>query len=269
MIFGGIGDAIGDFLGSESISGSGGDVKVQTRDVLNELQKQLLNQVLLSFLLDIDLTDLEADIPGISAAEEGTVGGLEQILGQVLSGENVSQVAGGTLTDILTRDATDIDEFFETNVADPLFQQFEEDILPGIEGRFGGQFFGGERRETEARAREDLIDALARGRADVALRGREFDTASQLQAAGLAPGVGRAPSELLLALQGGLSLPRGIKKEQLAAQSERLRQILAALNVKEFENIAAGVPGQTGLLPGLFSGFGSGFAEGLGGFLFD
>ena len=246
------------FFGSEP------KLDVKTKGLLSDEQARLLNEVLLPFLQQSDVAQSITDVPGVNPLEAGTILGFEDLLAGQLTGEGSTETAAGTLGDILTRDPTDIDDFFETNVAAPLLEQFEEDIIPDIGNRFAGQFFGGERRDAEAQAREDLIDALVRGRADVALRGREFDTGAQIQAAGLTPSIDQAPILELLGIQEGAGLPRNVSLAQLAQQNQRIQQVLAALGLKTKENIGAGLPGQTGAVQSATDAFAQGFGSSVG-----
>ncbi len=237
-------------------------LKVKTRDVLTAQQKGLNRDVLIPFLQG-QLSDTSFfGETGLSGTELTSLEGLEQLALQTAEGGGLRGEAAGTLSELLQADSgAASDEFFETNISAPLLEQFRRDIIPGIANRFGGQFFGGERRESEARAREDLIDALTRGRADVKLRGEELDRTTRLQATQQAGQFDAGTAELLGRLSELASRPR---TEQEQAEVTRIALILQALGVREFENIAAGLPGQQGLISGAIQEFSGGFGQGLG-----
>lgn len=176
-----------------------------------------------------------------------------------------TSVAGlSALEEIFGRDPTDFEDFFETNIQDPLVEGFEEDIL-GIGTRFSGSFFGGERREAESRSREDLLDALVAGRASTALSFRQQDTQNALSALGLIPSVAGfastsefaapiAKGNILLGLLGGGGTERGVVQQQLDEKNRRLRTGLESLGIGGFENIVFNNPGSEGFIGPLVGG---------------
>ncbi len=203
----------------------------------------------------------KAKISSLSTLTSEQENALRDILGllpaDVAAGQQIA--AGGTtglsaaqraVLGILQRDATDIEDFFQTNIAGPLLEQFERDILPGIaRGSVGrtGSGLSGERLEQENRAREDLIEALARGRSDVALRGREIDTQAILGAAGI----------------GGQ-----LSSTQLGARSARVDELLRAIFGQAKENIATVTGGSAGLVGPALQGFSAGIGSAAGAKIF-
>ena len=64
--------------------------------------------------------------------------------------------------------------FYDTNVRDPLLEDFQENVLPGIGRKFATSgFYGSDRIRSDDLAREDLLDELVKGRANLALQDRE------------------------------------------------------------------------------------------------
>ena len=223
-----------------------------------------------------------------SPLELQSLAGLEA-LGASLPGDQTESSRAATRTgvaglealeELFGRDPTDFDEFFETNIRDPLVEDFNEDIL-GLGTRFSGSFFGGERREAERGAREDLLDALVAGRASTALSFRQQDTEAALNALGLLPGIAGfastsefaapiAQGNILLGLLGGGGAERGVVQQQLNEKNRRLRTGLEALGIGGFENIVFNNPGTTGFIPSLVGAVAGneGFGAAAGKFLF-
>ncbi len=203
--------------------------------------------------------------PGISNLEQMSLASLEQQAMNLASGEGPVAAASTALQGILTGGPQDIDEFFTSNVAQPLQTEFLEDILPDISRRTARNFFGGERRSIEQNAIEDLVDQLSRERSRLAFETRESDLNRKLQAAGIAGDVALNP---LIQLLGAGSVPRGIEgdlidaeraefERQTGQQNTVVNQILAALGLETQENIVSTpvvVPGQEGILGDLISG---------------
>ena len=99
-----------------------------------------------------------------------------------------------TLNRLMNADPTAFEEYFQTNVYDPLTEQYEEEIAPQIKSRFAPSgFYSSQRLEAEQNASEDLLDALSRDRARLAYESREsaLDRALGAAQAGGQIGVGQ------------------------------------------------------------------------------
>ncbi len=215
-----------------------------------------------------------------SPLELQSLSGLESVASQVIGGQEGAIQQGGqtasggldALLNIFTQGPQDIDDFFNETVQQPLLQDFSENILPDLQTRFSSQFFGGERRESEGRAREDLIDALTRERARTAFGARQDDFQNTLQGLGVLPGAVQAPFgasgaaiDNLRGLLGAGQQPRNVVQQQLNERNRRVQEALAALGIGGTENIVFNNPGSEGLLSSAIGSFAG--SAGAGDFL--
>jgi len=197
------GGAAGGFLGGDAKEAS-----TQQFSTLSGAQQQLFNQQLIP-LLTQGGAEFGGQAPGPAAQrlESLSLTGLEKIFGgeggifgkeqELLSGllspdragaisnfqelqtafrsplANAQGIGNATLERLLSGQATDFEDFFQTNVAQPLQEQFSEDIIPGLDRRFAGRFSGSERISAEEAAREDLIDSLTQSRSSLAFQTAE------------------------------------------------------------------------------------------------
>ena len=214
-------------------------------------------------------------VSGPTDIEQMSLTALEQRSQQLATGGDPNLAAAAeALTGILSRDSTDINEFFNTNVKDPLLESFNEDIRPAISSRFSDQFFGSDRKNADMRANEDLIETLGRERSRTAFEARQFDTQAILEAAGLMPSVtGAGTQELLQILDAG-SLERDIEDRRLSGEfekfvtNEQLQQgrtgnLLDFLTPGNVENITTVKRGKKGLLSSFAEGAGAGAGQAL------
>jgi len=230
---------------SDILFGTKPKATITGKTTLTEEQQKLFEETVFPFL--------DEPIAGqpLSSTEQLSLAALEEQAIQAVSGDTAGTQAQGALGDIFSRGPTDISEFFESNIRDPLLKDFNEIILPGIGKRFAGQFFSGERAEGERSAVDDLLRTLTSERSKIALAGREQDTDAILRAAGLAPGADAGVLSNLMGLFEGGGLGRNIDRQ-------RLHDILAALGIQTTENIGIGTGGSSGLLGGLLGGVGTG-----------
>ena len=242
--------ALSDFL-----FGTKPKATIRGKTTLNKEQQDLFKNIVFPFLNE--------PIAGqsLSKTEQLSLEAIEQQAVKAATGDTTGTQAQSTLKDILSRDATDISEFFKTNIRDPLMKDFNETILPGIGKRFAGSFFSGERAEGERSAVDDLLRTLTSERSRVALAGREQDTDAMLRAAGLAPGADAGVLANLMKLFEGGGLGRNIDRQ-------RLHDILAALGIQTTENIGIGTGGSSGLLSSLLGGASKGLGKAAGTALF-
>ncbi|KKM03380.1 hypothetical protein LCGC14_1775010 [marine sediment metagenome] len=235
---------------SDILFGTKPKATITGKTTLTEEQQKLFEETVFPFL--------DEPIAGqpLSSTEQLSLAALEEQAIQAVSGDTAGTQAQGALGDIFSRGPTDISEFFESNIRDPLLKDFNEIILPGIGKRFAGQFFSGERAEGERSAVDDLLRTLTSERSKIALAGREQDTDAILRAAGLAPGADAGVLSNLMGLFEGGGLGRNIDRQ-------RLHDILAALGIQTTENIGIGTGGSSGLIGGLLGGVGTGIGAGI------
>lgn len=201
-------------------------------------------------------------------AEQLSLDALEQMVTGFATGggnqqvQDASDTATSFLESIIGQGPRDIDDYFTKTVQEPLLEDFD-DILQGTRNRFqsSGNLFSGERREAEARSREDLFDVLGRERTRVAFDERARDINTGMQAAGALPGIAGAGAQFDLAQLAGLSqlatglggTERGVAQAQLDEENRRVREILGALGIPAVENVGVSTPGQEGVIPGIIS----------------
>ena len=240
--------------------------RIDTVSTLNPTQQTLLDEVLGPFLTSPGLGGFTPEAfqpsggrlaPDLSSLERTSLAGLEALaLGEGAAGENVTN-AQDALNRIFTQGPTDFSDFFNTNVRDPLLEDFNENIIPGIGRRFARNFFSDDRRRVEGEAVGDLTDALTRSRSELAFSTRESDANRILQALGLTNQVALGPDIATLAAG---AVPRGVEGDLIGAErdefirqqderDQRIAQILAALGIPAIENIVTAptvVAGESG-----------------------
>lgn len=278
---GGFLGGVGDFLFGEDSS-----VTNQQLPTLTPEQKAFLDRLL-------PLIEGRLGSGGESTNTELlSLEGLSNLVNQASGlpgGSGVQSQATGTaskgltaLDQILEAGPQDIDAFFKASVQDPLLEAFSEDILPAIQTRFAPQFFGGERRESEARAREDLVDTLARERTKFGFESREAQEERRLRGAAAAPSVaggaaavpfaGQAARQgaVLPTVSAGVAQGGAPDQRRLDEMNRRIREALAAIGLPAFENVTTVDQGSAGLIPGLATGLAgnAGFGAALGGLIF-
>ncbi len=249
---------IGDFLfGTEPES------QQDQLSLLTEQQKRIAD-FLEPFLTSENLGTIEGvQTPPLSSIQETSLAGLEQLTAGIAGGGTEQQDLLSTgrtaATDILTRDATDIEDFFRTNIADPSLKFFNEEISPAITSKFAPSgFFSSERLDAEAGSREDLLRFLTQSRESVALKGREQDTNALLKALTSLGGLrGTELGDLSGVLAAG-ELPRDAFREEaigpIQERERRLNSIFKALGIPGVENVVTTTPGTPGLINSLASG---------------
>lgn len=226
------------------IFGSKSQANISQHPTLTPEQQEAL-KALLAALGEPDATEQVG-----SGLEFASLEALSDLSRQLTTGQGVGatlQAANTALQRALDPRGEDFEQFFQDAVFRPMMQQFQEDILPTLSNRFAASgFHSSDRLRQEARATEDLLEALAAERAKMA----DTALARALQAAQLAPGVAGAPVEIQ-----DLMNRAGARRRQ-----ERLNALLQAIGVQGVENIATVTPG----MPGAFQSFLGGAGEGLG-----
>lgn len=204
----------------------------------------------------------------LSNAENLSLAALEE-RSRALAAGGDNDIAVDALNKILTRDATDVESFFKTNIQQPAVNDFSEVVRPALEANFADQFFGSARRDASQNADEELIKYLTQARTETALRGREQDTNAILQALSLAPTVNQAGTTEQLNILNALSTPRDVAQGGLDREFQRFLETQRQQNTitqlaNQFvgtphqENITTVTEGSGGLLGGFLSSAGAG-----------
>ena len=190
-----------------------------------------------------------------------SLAGLEA-LGTSIPGGEAGAAAAGTgleaLERLFTQGPQDIDKFFTETIEKPALESFREDIIPDIRTRFAPQFFGGERREAEGRATEDLIESLTRERARVGFEARDTDQLNILRGLSVLPGAAGAEftgatsrTNILSSLLGAGGTTRDVTQQQLNERNRRIQEALSSIGIEGFENIVFNNPGSEGFIPNI------------------
>lgn len=220
------------------------DIKKQT---LQTPEQQELMKQLMKFLGQYSQNG------ALGQLESTSLAGLERFAEEsAAGGSELFQTGSASLQRLLGEGEDDFSQYFETNIKEPLLKGFEEDVMPRIGRRFGSSgFFGSERQQADESARADLLESLVRGKSQTALGARQ----QNVQVAGLIPGFesARYGAGLSTAMAG------------LDERRKRLAQVLAALGIRGFENIATVDPGSMGAVNIGGQAFMEGWGSSMGG----
>ncbi len=234
---------IGDML-----FGSEPGVTTKKLDTLLPEQEEALLELIQVLLSDMGLVGAEG--VELTDLENVALDVIGQQIGDIGAGDfGVLDEAEGFISDLfkLSTDKDLLSSFFQSNVVGPL-EEVLGDQFSEIGGRFAGQFFGGERREAEGRAREDFFDASVAG-------ANEFALALQgLAASGVSavPKLAEARTSSLLGLTQGAGLKRRASEDEMA---RIIDDLLASIGIQGIENIVIGDAGSSGLLGDIGLGF--------------
>lgn len=258
--------------------GEGPSTELTTMNLMTPRQLELLQNLLIE---GIDISKSGVLQPGTFERElmpgEGvgsSLAALEEAAMRSATGE-LQQESERFLTDLIsgkgsTSGQDAFESFFQSNIQEPALRDFSTQVLPAISRDFGGSnFFSSERRQTEDRAREDLLRGLTQARSSGALEQRQRDTTNRLagtQAASATQGQNISNLAQLFNAQTGatqLDIDTLMADLQKFGVEEELRnqlfnQILQAINTRTFENIVLNDPGSTGLVQSFLSGGGGG-----------
>lgn len=227
------------------------DPSLETKRLPTKTQQQ---RDTLSTLID-ELGGGEINAEGMSDRELDEV---DEVLGRIGGRRSLSDQAMGNVEELLGRSGN-LEQFFETNVAEPLTERFEEEVIPGIGDRFGGAgFFSSERRDAESDAMDELAGQLTQERSRVMLEEPRNDLQTGTNALASLFESERGLDTLALETTG---LPRRTREEQ---RQRQIQNILDTIGIDTFENVAGMNPGtQSGMLGGFMSGIGSGMGSSM------
>lgn len=179
----------------------------------------------------------------LSGLETQSLAGISNIIsggGPSVGGQDIVGAGNKALQDLLagTPGGESLQDFIETNIVGPSLNLLNKDLLPGVNRRTAGNFFGSANLEAEARAREDIINAITRESSAVAFaeRGRRGEEVlgalGQLSAPEQARGT--AIQNLLSSLAAG-GVERGVTQADLSTslgiQEQRQRDVFNILNL--------------------------------------
>lgn len=173
---------------------------------------------------------------GLGNLESTSLRGLERFAEEGAAGGSELYKSGSDMIQrILSQGKDDFENFFQSNVQEPLLTDFEENVMPRISRQFGRSgFFGSDRIRQDETAREDLLSALVRGKQETVLGARQ----QNIQATGLIPGLESARAGGILAgSEAGLDERR-----------KRIQQLMQALGLDTVENITTVTGGSSGFI---------------------
>ena len=227
----------------------GGDssAEVRQQDIISGDQRRVLNNLL--ELLSGEVTEFDQS-PELTERQGVAQEGIDDFIGG-LSGINQA------LQESISYDPQIVDEFFQTNIRDPMMQDFQENVLPDIGRRYGGAFFGSERREADQNAQDELINALVRARSDVAMKERGRATTALSNVPGLAAVFGESANFA--------DLEENKRQQAFNERMQLIQMLLGGSTSQTLENIALVRQGSPGLLGGFVQGVGEGAGRALGG----
>lgn len=247
-----------DFLFGEAPS-----QEITPQTTLTPEQEKLLK------LIISQITEGQGETPfGIQsgALELQSLAGLEALGTAIPGGQEGTAAAGaglGALEALFTQGPQDIDKYFTETIEKPALEAFRETTIPDIRTRFAPQFFGGERREAERSATEDLIESLTRERARVGFEARGADLNRIIGGAGVLPGAvgsqfagATSQANIMLGLLGAGGTTRDVTQQQLNERNRRMQEALGSLGIQGFENIVFNDPGSTGFIPSALGSIG-------------
>lgn len=214
-------------------------------------QMEMLNQLMALLGGDLEGFDMNPELSGQGQDIQDMLNSLLPMFG----------AGSSTIQDLLTGEAQDISEVFTSTVQDPLLRDFRETVLPSIGRKFGGNFFGSDRREADARAGEDLLQTLGAERSRFSFQANEAAQDRRLGALGAIPGLSDAAGGF--AQFGDLEYTRGQTAQD--RRMELINALLEAVGQPTMENIGVVTPGQPGALSAFLSGAGQGIGRSLGG----
>jgi hypothetical protein len=205
----------------------------------------------------------DREAPGPNLAQQLSLAGMEEVArgGSAGVGGGIVDKGRETISNILGRDPTDFDEFFRTNVEDPLMEALTRPGSGGIstmkKAQVGsGNLFGSEYQKGVGRLFEDVYDTMGRERARMALDYRAQDTQDQLAALGMMPQIEGIEPMILGAIMQSADVAREGEMEQYGAEyAEFMRMIEEAWRRKAYASGLAtaqttattGAPGKQGV----------------------
>ena len=212
--------SIGDFLFGEEV-----DPTVEQRSTLTPEQGDLQRQ-LLAFLGQRLGSSGASPFPSL---EHLSLAGLETL---GASAQNPREQPEG-LGDLFGGQG--FEGFFDTTVQQPLLEQFQSEILPGISRQFGGNaFFDSDRGAADARAQDELLSTLTQERSRLGYQAAIDQNRAGLDAYTAGLQGDQTQAALISALLGGYGTLSNI---QQTPRNNTISQILAAIGTPSVENI--------------------------------
>ena len=251
---------LGSFV--SSIFGGGEEAEATTQSTMNAEQRKILEKLLLPYFESVSpVGDYREEAypgklsTGMSNLEQMSLAALEERAKGFAAGEKtpLRQEGESALTRTLQADPTEWENFYQTNIQEPLLKEFEEDIYPRIGRKYAPSgYWSGERARSEEDAVENLTDALTRGRFETGFAARESALERSLRGAQMVPEYDETEFNPLLRLLQAGGVPRGVEQGALDREyQDFLRRIGGRGDIVNQMIGAIGVPTtQTVVKPG-------------------
>lgn len=232
-----------------SLFGSAPKASFSTQSTISGEQQDLLKQ------LDTLLTG--SSTLG-SKAGDTSLAGLEELakaLPSALTSEQKStaSTATSTLQSLLKGGGIDATEAFKTGVVEPLTDDFNKRVLPGIAGKYGGSA-GGVYSSDALKAREsagtDLSRTLSQAGSLYSLGAKELQAKTELGALAATPTISSLLSTIF---SGDISNYNAI----IDPYQKLLADLIAGGTSSTVQTVGVGTGGSSGLLGGLLGGLAS------------
>lgn len=200
---------------------------------------------------------------GQNQLQGASLAALEQSAMNQVGPTSAGAVSQKALTDIAGQTPEDLQTYFQRAIFDPTMQQVNQQLIPELTRRFGGQAgFGSDRLQQEQQLAQGVSTGIA-GQVAEAVRNQQQ---LKLQAAQALPQAAGADIQNLLSLQQGGNIAQAVEQQpisaayaefqrQQAAKNTQINAILQALGIQTTTPVVN--PGSAGLL-------GGGLGEGLG-----
>lgn len=207
-----------------------------------------------------------------NAAQGASLAALEQAAMNAITPGGPNDVATRGLTEVINAKPQDITDYIQSTVVDPTMQNFIQQILPAISGRFSGMSgFGSDRILQEGIAAGNVATGIASARGTAAQTALQEQQKNKIAAALGLPSTQSSLIDNILKIQSGGAAGQAVAQQPLTnaylefqrqqqAQQANLDTILQSLGLRAKENITTVTPGTSGLVQGLAGGF----AQGVG-----
>jgi len=216
-------------LASGALGGSGPSVSNTSFSTISPQQQELLGgllPILLNGQSPAGVSGTQFGAP-LSPLQLTSLAGLENLVPGATNNPLQGQ-ANSTLSSILAQGNNPATNAFETGVAQPLIKNFNEQVIPAIEGQYG-RSAGGAFSSDALKAREQAGTNLAETLAGAGAQYQLANNAQLVTAANSVPAANEAPIDQLIKLLSAGSVPQTTQQTQLTGQAQATQQRIADL----------------------------------------
>ena len=246
---------IGSFLFGESP-----DAVESSQTNLTPEQQEALKSILASLTGAGAAPTTSPGYTKLSPLENTSLAGLEQMAMNFATPSEATKTSQGALTNLIDTADKGFEDYYRTNIAEPITRTFNESILPGINRQYSNDFFSTDRASNLDRSQQRVLEALVQGAGTARkdYRAQTIDASKALYGGEVsaAQTKGLDIQSLLAALSGG-GTERNVR---VAERDKQLEALLRALGLKTIDNTVTALPGSEGLVSTAIGAF----AQGLG-----